>query len=249
MGSITFNNISTNSMGVVVQAPPVYEFPARNMSSASINGRNGDILIDKNSYKNVVREYSLAAALDTTEGAFVDKVREIVDWLSTVNGYARLTDTYEPEYFRLAAFRSGGAMPNFYDQATAIKIKFECKPQRFLISGEDPIVDNNYQEGRWINVPNPTKYIALPEITINGEDVNLKFSESNNGDIISEISIDGTLVNAIIDSELQDCYDETQYLNNNTETINGFPKLYPGDNWIFINEGISLSIKPRWWVL
>ena len=93
--------------------------------------KNGDIVIDKNSYNNVVREYNIASVFCSAAN-FIPKVRELVDWLTSANGYARLEDSYEPDYFRLAMFRSGGQLPNFYDQATAFSLKFECKPQRFF---------------------------------------------------------------------------------------------------------------------
>ena len=47
--------------GVVIQTPPVYEFPSRRSEVIQIQGKNGDIVIDKNSFNNVNREYNLAS--------------------------------------------------------------------------------------------------------------------------------------------------------------------------------------------
>lgn len=260
MGWLKFNNITTNELdttqgvtvieGVVIQTPPIYEFPLRRVNVVQINGRNGDVVIDKNTFDNSVREYNIAAVLGTSEDAFVLKARELVDWLSLSSGYARLEDSYEPLYFRLAMFRSGGQIPNFYNKATAINLKFECKPQRFLKSGETPVT---ITDGVWFNVINDTKYIALPEITITGTDVNVQLKSGTIvepvGDIVSSITIYGETVSAKIDSELQDCYDDSEFLNNRVIATNGFPKLYPGNNWIFVSLGAVVTIKPRLWVL
>ena len=100
--------------------------------------KKGTFVIDKNSFNNVNREYNLASVFRKND-SFIGNVRVLVDWLSSVSGYARLEDSYEPEYFRLAMFRAGGQLPNFYDKATAMIVRFECKPQRFLKTGEIPI--------------------------------------------------------------------------------------------------------------
>lgn len=259
MGTMTFNGVSTVDLGVVIQTPPVYEFPSKRVDVIQIQGKNGDIIVDKDSYNNVGREYKIASAFSGPL-SFIPKVREIVDWLTSANGYAKLEDSYEPDYFRLATLRNGGQLPNFFDKATAMILRFECKPQRFLNSGDifsDPIVANE----SWIKLPiNNTKFISLPEITIAGTDVNLKFKVGTElaptGDVLSEITVSGVTNGAVIDSELKDCYTSTEFLNSRASTIEtvseidkGFPKLYPGNNWVFISTGATISVKPRWWVL
>lgn len=270
MGTMIFNGISTVDLGVVIQTPPIYEFPSKRVDSVQIQGKNGDIIIDKNSFNNVNREYNIATVFKNDD-SFISKVREIVDWLSSIGGYARLEDSYEPDYFRLAMYRSGGQLPNFYDKATAMIVRFECKPQRFLKSGEELITEMTpgvpITNNVWFNIINETKYVALPEFTINGEGIKIEFKTGGeiaptNNDL--DISISGVISNGKIDCDLQDCYDETGYLNNRTtitepivygnpvrkESLT-FPKLYPGNNWIKISGTTftSMTIKPRWWVL
>ena len=131
-GSLTFDGVNTESLGIIVQTPPVYEFPTRKMNTSIVPGRNGDIVIDENAFNNVGREYNLAYAFGLFEESFLEAARKFVDFLANCGGYARLEDTYEPDYYRMAIYRSGGQLPNFYDLATAMVVKFECKPQRFL---------------------------------------------------------------------------------------------------------------------
>lgn len=60
--TLIFNDISSADLGLVIQAPPAYEFPERDMTSTHIVGRNGDLIVDNKCYKNVTRSYNLAMA-------------------------------------------------------------------------------------------------------------------------------------------------------------------------------------------
>lgn len=240
--TIIFNGVSTEDLGLVIQAPPSYDFPRKDYEVTHVPGRSGDIVIDKGSYQNSKRTYYLASAFKPGI-SFITNASEIVKWLTSANGYARLEDSYEPEYFRLAMFNSDGSMQNYYNQATMINVSFECKPQRYLKSGELPIDLSGVTE---FCIDNPTNYVSLPEITIKGNDVKITF-ESNQTK--SAVTINSNL-EAIIDSELQESYNSEKLLNNVTVLENGFPKLYPGSNIIKIEGAIEkLSIKPRWWIL
>lgn len=258
MGTMIFNGFSTVDAGVVIQTPPVYEFPSRRSEVIQIQGKNGDIIIDKNSFNNVNREYNLASVFRKND-SFIGNVRVLVDWLSSVSGYARLEDSYEPEYFRLAMFREGGQLPNFYDKATAMIVKFECKPQRFLKTGEVSMefTRSTHSDSNFHKIENPTKYLALPEINVTGGVVSIElrsgddYNNPNNKTIITVI--DNTILEKVtIDSDIQDVYTASSFLNNKVEVTNGFPKLYPGNNWIkitYLSSDTVVTIKPRWWVL
>ena len=182
---------------------------------------------------------------------FVNKANEIVAWLSSSNGYSRLEDSYEPDHFRLAIFRSGGELPNLQSMATILEVNFECKPQRFRKDGQTPISITN--KDTYILITNPTNQIALPEITIEGVGLKVDFLSGENTitpktNTSLEISF---LEEGIFDSELEECYSQTVYLNDKITLIGGVPKLYPGKNWIRVTGGTltKLSIKPRWWTL
>ena len=258
MGTMIFNGISTLDAGVVIQTPPVYEFPTRRVDVIQVQGKNGDIIIDKDAFNNVNREYNLASVFRKS-GSFIEHARVIVDWLSSVSGYARLEDSYEPDYFRLAMYRSGGQLPNFYDKATAMVVRFECKPQRFLKTGEiqEEFKRTTHPEAEFHEIINTTKYVALPQITVEGGFVSIEVrngEDVNNPDNQTTLTInDQTILTKIlIDSELQDVYTDVAYINNKIQTTNGFPKLYPGKNWIkitYVSNDSKVLIKPRWWVL
>lgn len=250
MGTMIFNGVSTVDMGVVIQSPPVYEFPSPNYELVKIEGKSGDFIIDRDSYQNVRRTYYLASVFRSNT-SFVANANSIVSWLMSARGYARLEDSYEPEYFRLAVFRDSGEMRNLYDKATTLEVSFDCKPQRFLKKGEEPFEINTLNS--YVRVVNPTNFIALPEITIKGVGIEIDFFSGEdfaNPDKESITQINFT-TEGIIDSDLQDSYNSSEYLNNQVVMTNGFPKLYPGVNWIRV-RGTTLekcSIRPRWWTL
>jgi phage-related protein len=249
-----FNGVSTVDQGVFIQTPPVYEFPSKKYETIQIDGKNGDLVIDKDSYSNVVREYNLASEIKNGE-SFVTKAKNIAGWLSSAKGYARLEDTYEPDYFRLAMFRTGGQLLNFYDKATAIVVRFECKPQRFLKSGE---IEQHILEtdlGNFIEIINPEDYISEPLLTIEGDMVNAEFYSGETFETKElKTSFESDLgAEYIMDSDIQECYTKipAAYVNSSITMSNGFPKLYPGKNWIKVTSAafVKFSIKPRWWVL
>lgn len=252
MGEMIFNNISTIDMGVVIQAPPVYEFPTRDYTVTHVPGKSGDILINHGSYQNVRRTYYLAAIFKA-DSSFVKSANEIVSWLMSAKGYTRLEDSYEPDYYRLAMFRNPGQMINMWDRVTTLPVTFECKPQRYLKTGDIEVTIGELELDTYVKITNPTNYIALPEITIEGVDVVITVLSGSDHTIpenTSEVIVDFT-DEGVINSELQDCYNDIKYLNNQVTINNGFPKLYPGDNWVKVSA-MSLrtfKLKPRWWTL
>ena len=139
MGVVTFNGKSTEELGLIVQFVPSYTFPEREYQTVNIPGRNGDLVLDKGSFRNTERSYSFAKIFQNGEN-FIEEANKIIAWLHSAKGYAVLSDTYEPEYYRMALYRSGGEMSNFYDKATVLDVTFECKPQRYLVEGDRPIL-------------------------------------------------------------------------------------------------------------
>jgi phage-related protein len=118
------------------------------------------------------------------------------------------------------------------------EIGFDCKPQRFVKSGEMPLIFtdtgsifNQYGQG------------ALPFITIYGQGPGYLFV----GGCEIEIKLlDGILY---IDSETQNAYNN---VGNQNMNINApvFPSLVGGGSSIRFFGGIErVEIIPRWWEL
>ncbi len=242
MGVIIFNGIPSTECGIHVEKPPVYAVPERDYSVVHIPGRNGDIVVDNGSYKNTSRCYDIS--FGEPERNFTEGASGVSEWLHSASGYARLEDSYEPDYFRLAYYAQENEIENIFHKAGKATLEFVCKPGRFLKTGERPVSFTSASV-----LKNPTFQIALPKI---------RLQVSGNGTLtIGEktITISGITSPTvmIIDSELQDIFEENSLtnLNGKVSLSDGqFPSLLPGLNTIrFTGSITSVEVTPRWWIL
>lgn len=246
MGLVKFNGINSADLGLIVQFIPTYSYPSKEYETLHIPGRNGDLVIDKGSYQNVERTYSFAKVYKRGE-KFVPVANSIVSWLHSATGYARLEDSYEPEYYRLAMFKSDGEMSDYYNEATALEVTFECKPQRWLVSGDKEISLNNGSK-----LKNPTSFDSSPIIKFKPLQSNMWIQI---GDIKMSLSSipSGTTEELIIDCENMECYDpNNNILYNSKLTLdNGEFTKFKGNELTEITfDGMeNVTIQPRWWTL
>jgi len=266
MGVIIFNGRSSKDRGIEVWAPPNYQIPQKDYETIHIPGRDGDLLIDKNSYKNVSRSYTVSFGQEDKKN-FTSLANALAEWLHSASGYARLEDSYEPEYYRLACYQKATEITNAYQIAGSATIEFNCKPQRFLKSGDRPVnfikgkygindsmgqmildsskntVEGYIESQRYIN--NPTQHASSPIIKVYGNGAG-EIQIGNNA--ITIVSINGYLV---IDSDLMEVYkDETNCNSKVKFGLNSFPKLRPGINDIsFSGEITRLEVIPKWWTI
>ena len=234
MGVIIFNNKSSADCRIQVAHPPGYAYPERDYTITHIPGRNGDIIQDNGCYKNVERTYEVS--FDVPNEDFATYANAVSAWLHSTTGYARLEDSYEPNYYRMATYQESNIFENLYNQAGTATIVFECKPQRFLKTGDNIITIQNS-----LTIMNPTGFEAYPLFKVTGTSGVLTV----NGNSITFSSIDDFVM---LDCELQDAYKEN--INKNS-TISGiFPVLKTGSNTISWTGDISsVTMKPRWWTI
>lgn len=272
MGIVMYNGISSLDYGIQVEHPPEYRIPSRDYETIHIPGRNGDLVIDNGSYQNVNRSYKLAVG--DRYKYFTEMAGGLSDWLHSASGYARLEDSYEPEYYRMAIFHNDVEIENILEHAGRVTVDFNCKPQRFLKSGERGLrIDNS----GYVSV-NPTAFSSSPIIIIHGNweygakyrdwvriiGDNDKYSElSFNGSrgvykIVGEGNVGYHRPTYCLDCETGIVYEEKvdieSYRYTNMFSLsNGLPKLYPGKNIITFstqNSAISyLEVVPRWWTI
>ena len=238
MGTLTFNGICSSVFGIRIATAPNYDIPEKDYQIVHVPGKSGDIYLDTNSYKNVNRTYSISFPSNN----LVADSSEVAAWLFSSSGYARLEDTYEPSYFRMAAYKGPNTIAHILNQAGAAKIIFNCKPQRFLKSGEQK---TNYLGADVI--VNPTKFESQPTIIVDG------MGEGNVYVGNQTIHISSINRAVTIDSEAQDIYSRDGAENRNstvTFSNNAFPKFVPGDNEISFDGGvIGVEVIPKWWTI
>ena len=234
MGVIIFNNKSSADCRIQVAHPPGYAYPERDYTITHIPGRNGDIIQDNGCYKNVERTYEVS--FDAPNEDFATYANVVSAWLHSTTGYARLEDSYEPNYYRMATYQESNIFENLYNKAGTATIVFECKPQRFLKTGDNTITIKNS-----LTIMNPTGFEAYPLFKVTGTSGVLTV----NGNSITISSIKDFVM---LDCELQDAYKEN--INKNSTISGTFPVLKPGSNTIRWTGSISsVTMKPRWWTI
>ena len=169
-GSFTFNGVSSDSMGIKFQKCPSRPFPNKKVLKYKILGRDGDLLVDYDSYENVIQEYEVYVTYDNNESS-QEKMTKIANWLLSPHGYAVLTDSFDSSVYRDARCVNFGAFANALNLVGYGTIQFDCCPQRYPVSAEIYETTNtgdityNYQSIVGIND-------GFPRLTINNLNAN-----------------------------------------------------------------------------
>lgn len=235
MGIIIWNKISSLEVGLRTSGLPAYDIAEYDIESTSVPGRNGDIIIDNDRYKNVHPTYSIA--IDSRDKEFTETMASFSAWIHSTHEYARLEDSANPDTYRMGVPQGAIQVENLLRTFGKASLSFNCKPQRYLKSGEIPVI---LTANGIINNPKP--FIALPVITVYGTGSGVLTV----GDTSISISDIGGYVT--LDSENQECYHVTTPRDG---TISGsFPELKYGNNNITISGGItSIEVIPLFWTL
>ena len=158
-----FDGESSKNYSVYITGEAVYNAPEREVEIISIPGRNGSFALDKGRFENIEVTYPAGIFADN-ELDFARAVSNLRNYLCSKKGYCRLTDDYNPDEYRLAIYKSGLEVDPAQLKAGEFDITFDCKPQRFLMSGETPmeIADGD-------TLLNPTLFDAQPLLMVNGD--------------------------------------------------------------------------------
>lgn len=230
-----YDGVSSLDYGILVAENAVYASPCRVYEKVSVDGRNGDLLFDKNRFSNIEAIFR-CVIIDEYKWNMVG----MKNFFLSRRGYARLEDTSNPEEYRLACVSVGvdpSTVPR--ENAGTFELHFDCKPQRYLKSGE---YVHTYTDNA--TIINPSNMDALPLIRVYGTGV------ISIGNVTLEIKAHGKAY-IDIDCEMQDAFYGSINLNKYITLGSGnFPVLKPGLNGIGIGSGITkVELTPRWWRL
>lgn len=160
--TLQFDGQSSGEYGVYITGQAVYNAPARDIEMVSIPGRNGAFALDHGRFENIEVTYPAGIFADN-EADFATAVSDFRNYLCSHNGYVRLTDDYNPEEYRMAIYKSGLEVSPAQLKAGEFEITFDCKPQRWLMSGEAAI---EVESGT--TLLNPTMFDASPLLEVEG---------------------------------------------------------------------------------
>lgn len=230
----TLNGKKSRDFGLYITGSGAFNAPERDVEVIQVPGRNGNLIIDQGRFKNVTQSYKAFIHQNFTANS--ENVRA---WLLSDAGYRRLEDTYNPQTFRLARFAGPLNMDvRALCSGAEMELFFDCKPQRFLKTGEQLLTLTASGVVR-----NPTQFAASPLLNVVGSGSGVLTIGS---ETIEISKIDDTLT---IDCELQDAYSRG-VSKNDTVALSDFPQLHPGPNNVYFSGGITaVEIIPRWWTL
>lgn len=269
LNHLTYDGVDSSDFGVFISGEGAFDAPARRGEMISIPGRNGSLFMDEGVFENITVEYPAFIGTGYEE-LFRTKLGDLRSALTSRGNYKRLTDTYHPDEFRLGIFREGLEVdPQHITRAGGFTMKFDCKPQRFLLSGE---ISHVFMANGTIT--NPTLFESSPIIKVIGSGAvgigEYKFIITDNSD---EIIIDTDLMEAYLEEgelyyltnefgaiitdeigyeiEVIDGYNHPYSVNDRVSYDNSLlPKIAPGEVPVRMSNTIErLEIIPRWWRL
>ena len=236
MHFLTFAGKSSLDFGIRISGESTYNSPERKCEEIEVAGRNGALIIDEDAFENIPVKYPAYIVENMPV-----QIRDFINYMNSFAGYQRLEDTYAPDVYRLAQYKGGLSVKTagYMNRHGKFDIEFNCKPQRFLKSGEVPQTFNT--NGSFYN---RTNYPALPHLRVYGSGA----GTVGLGSYIITISQIDEYVD--IDCELMDAYKGATNCNANVSFNADEIKLLSGTNGITFTGAItSVILTPRTYIL
>lgn len=256
--SFTFGGVNTANYGIFISGEGVYNSPERDVTMLTVPGRNGQLTIDNGRFENIEVTYPCFIEAGTGATDISSRIRAFRNAIGSLTGYQRLEDTYHSDEYRQGIFKAGlNVEPVVYHTGGEFEITFDCKPQRWLVSGETPIT---LTPGTTETLVNPTNFDAYPILAVTGgAGKHISFAYPNDLNIYRiAIAAGASIANPplYIDCELMEAYEistagvvtshnaDVSFVSPNTgDTI-----YLKSETAVVAASGItSATITPRWW--
>lgn len=251
------DGIDSRTFGVYINGAGTFSAPARRYENIIIPGLNGIIKRTDGTYENGVLKYS---------GSFICKnMKTNMDafraFLLSRPDYVDLIDSYNPTERRRVCFE-GPFEPEVTSnyKAAEFDLVFDCKPERWLLSGDTATTVNN---GETKTLTNPTKFPANPLFKIYGNGSfdysHIEMAGSQPLIVTTTITVDtvGTSQKPVcIDAETMYIYQETVngVITNRSSFVTisttDIPVIRPEDTATIKNVTCTkVEVIPRWWTI
>ena len=231
---LIYKGMPSKDFGVYLNGNETFNGAERDITTIEVPGRNGNLTIDNGRFKNITITYH-AFIFEN----FSDNTEAYRNLLLSTSGYNKLEDTFHPEEYRMARF-SGGfiAEPKKTLEVGGFDIVFDCMPQRFLKSGDNPI--ELTASG---SIRNPHLMEARPLIRVYG------VGTVTVGNVPITVTANESYID--IDCETESAYCGSTNLNGNIVLSDGkFWRLSPGYIDVVLGTGVTkVIIYPKWWLL
>lgn len=235
----TFAGRPSTDFGLYINGQGTFGAPAHSFEITPIPGKNGDLIFDNKRFENFDLKYPAFIMED-----FKTNLAAFRSFVLSKRSYQRLEDTYHPDEFRLAFFKEAIEPDVWFDNSFgSLDVTFNCKPQRFLKSGETKL---EFTESPF-SIENPTLFPAKPMVrvhattdgsgvlTIGGVVITIE-------DIPSFIDLDFETMNAYFGATSWNRYIQISTLD--------YPDLEPGvNNFAFSGDITKVEVTPRWYII
>ena len=233
LGYIVIDGRSSQEFGVYTTDAGVYDRPEREIEKYEIPGQSGDLIIDKNRFKNIDVRYPGFIVDD-----FEKRYNDFFSYLLSLGRYFRLEDSFKPEEYRQAYFTAPLIPTNADKKKGTFEIVVHAKPQRFLKEGDRPITI--YSDA---TIKNPTLLPSKPLVRVYG----------TGSVVIAGITITILAAEGYTDF---DCLTQMAYkdsMNCNSNIVledDKFWELPVGEASISLGSRISrIELTPRWYII
>lgn len=161
---LIFGGVDSADYGIYITGEAVYNAPSRAVDMITVPGRNGAVALDQGRFENIVVTYP-AGTFGDDQADFRTALSNFRNAILAQRGYQRLEDTYHPDEYRMGIYvEPFEVKPVNHGEAGQFTLSFNCKPQRYLTSGETEI---SVSDGDTIT--NPTPFDSQPLLAVKGE--------------------------------------------------------------------------------
>lgn len=228
-----FGGRSSVEFGITISGEATYNTPLRRSSSITIPGRSGNLIIDEGAFDNVEIKYPALIKSDMP-----DRWAEFINFAAALPGYQRLEDTYSPLTYRMAQLNTAVTVNTveYGNRAGMFDLVFNCKPQRWIKSGEMPI-----EYTATGTIYNRTQYDAAPLLTVYGTG-----TVTIGGTDITITAVDQYVT---IDCETMDAYKGSQNKNSTVSFSTDRVGIHPGESQVELTGVTKVIVVPRWYII
>ena len=175
MGTFTFNGTSSSQFGLRVTSDYVINSTGQDISTVSVAGRDGDLLLSNNRLKSVTIELPCTIM---SNKKLTDAGSDISNWLN-VDGYKDLTLSWDPDFIYRSAFIETFEIASLMRQFGKVKLNFLTYPVKFYKQGRTTQTLQNGATVNGIGNVNAKPIITLVgsgdcTLTINGRKTKLR---------------------------------------------------------------------------
>ena len=106
---LTYGGFNTSEHGVYISGKGAFNAPEREIEAVEIPGKSGNLILDMGRYLNIEVTYP-AFAFAPDAGGFRNIMSDLRSAMCSKTTYQRLTDTYNPDEFRMALYKRANAL-------------------------------------------------------------------------------------------------------------------------------------------